>query len=83
MLSAQTIISIKMKLRLPPSLRFMFKTAWAGVPDPANESRMMESLLEILSNTSCIRSTGFELLKILLSPNRSAITSVHFNVNFF
>src|SRR2546428_1853216 len=58
----------RMHFRLPPSSLFNSKIAWAVVPEPAKESRMIESLSHDNSMIRRINSTGLGVTNTSRSP---------------
>ena len=62
-------------MRCPPSALFMFKTAWAVVPEPAKESRINASGSAAIRKTNSIRRDGFGVSKV---ARPSKIASISF-----
>jgi hypothetical protein len=57
------LISTRMKRRFPPSSLFAFNTAWAVVPEPANESRNSTSRLPATARMNDNSRVGFGVSK--------------------
>jgi hypothetical protein len=62
-----------MNLRFPPSSLLSSKTAWAVVPEPANESRIIESFSVARNTIFLTKEDGLEYSNSLL-PNKLSIS---------